>query len=121
MMAEAKDWLEKAEKDLMAAEINTRQALFEVAAFLCQQAAEKALKAVYISKFKRLWKVHDLKELAVKVGAGRGLLVKCDALNPHYIATRYPIDMDYTKSIAEDAFKNAKEVVEWAKAELMKK
>ncbi|MBI3413554.1 MAG: HEPN domain-containing protein [Candidatus Aenigmarchaeota archaeon] len=35
--------------------MNLKQNLFDVAAFLSHQAAEKALKALYILKFKRLW------------------------------------------------------------------
>jgi len=116
-----KKWFEKAEKDFTAAEINASQGLYEVSAFLSHQAAEKALKAVFVSRFNRLWKIHDLKELAAKLGAGRPLLVKCDALNPHYIATRYPIDVDYTKKMAGAALKDSRKVVEWARKKLTAK
>ena len=41
-MKEIEKWVERAEKDLTAAKINLRQNLFEVAAFLAQQAIEKS-------------------------------------------------------------------------------
>ena len=43
---EARRWWRQARRDLGSAEINARQELHEVACFLCQQAAEKGLKAL---------------------------------------------------------------------------
>ena len=63
-MEETELWLRKSERDMLAAEVNFKQGLFEESAFFSHQAAEKALKALYIKKFKRLWKVHDLRALA---------------------------------------------------------
>jgi HEPN domain-containing protein len=50
-------WVVKAERDLSDAEFNLINGRYEVAAFLAHQASEKALKALYILKFKRLWKM----------------------------------------------------------------
>jgi HEPN domain-containing protein len=116
----ADKWIIKAEKDLSDAEFNLVNGRYEVAAFLAHQAAEKALKALYILKFKRLWKIHDLKELAVKVGAPKEIVKIGDALNPHYIQTRYPVDVTYDEELAEEAVENAKRVVEWIKKKLKK-
>ena len=55
-MEEAENWIKKAEKDLNAAKYNFEGGLFDVASFLCQQAVEKALKALYVKKFKRIKK-----------------------------------------------------------------
>ncbi len=68
-MEEVKKWIEKAKKDLDDAEFNFINNRFEVAAFLSHQAAEKALKALYILKFKKLWKIHDLVELGKTLNA----------------------------------------------------
>jgi HEPN domain-containing protein len=68
-MKEVEKWIGKAEKDLEDAKFNFEGKRFEVSSFLSHQAAEKALKALYILKFKRLWKVHDLKELASRLKA----------------------------------------------------
>jgi HEPN domain-containing protein len=66
-------WINKAEKDLMAAKMNFQQGLYEVASFLSHQAAEKALKALYILKFKRLWKTHDLVGILIKLGGNKNI------------------------------------------------
>jgi len=47
MMDEARVWFSKAERDLDSARYNMKGGKHEVAAFLSQQAAEKALKALY--------------------------------------------------------------------------
>jgi HEPN domain-containing protein len=119
-MNESDAWIKKAERDLRSSEINFQQCLYDVSAFLSHQSAEKALKAVYIMKFKRLWKTHDLVGLAAKVDAGNEIMEACEGLNVHYIETRYPTEVRYTKSVAEDALENSKAVVEWSKKELKK-
>lgn len=111
-------WLKRAERDLKSANFNLEGGEFEVAAFLCQQAAEKALKAIYIKEFKELWKIHDLVELARKVRAPESVLESCDSLNRHYIETRYPIEAEYDEKTAVKALKNAKEVVSWSRKKL---
>ncbi len=117
-MEEAKKWMQKAEEEFMAAEINFDQKLYEVSAFLSHQSAEKALKAVYVLKFKRLWKIHDLFTLGEKVGATKDILDLCEKLNPHYIATRYPTEEDYTEEMAKEALEISKKLIIWSKAKM---
>lgn len=119
-MKEANEWMKKSEKDIVAAEINLQQKLYDVSAFLSHQAAEKALKALYILKFRRLWKTHDLVGLLAELESRSELLEICDELNRHYIDTRYPSEVKYTGKMAKDALENAKKVVEWAKKNLKK-
>lgn len=119
-MKEVKRWLEKAEEDLERSSRCLANKDFEDCAFHAHQAAEKALKALYILKFKRLWKIHDLKELSQKLKASPAIIETCKKLNPHYIETRYPTEIIYTQSVGEDAFKNARIVVEWVKKKLRK-
>jgi len=45
-------WLRKSERDMLAAEVNFKERLFEESAFFSHQAAEKALKALYIKNSK---------------------------------------------------------------------
>lgn len=112
--------MQKAEEELTAAEINLQQKLYEVSAFLSHQSAEKALKALYILKFKRLWKIHDLFTLGEKIEAPKDILNLCEKLNPHYIATRYPTEEDYTEEMAEEALELARAVIKWSKTKLKK-
>lgn len=80
----------QAEKDYEAAKRNFDIKQYYLVAFLCQQAVEKALKALYIKKYKRLLKVHDLVLLARKVDAPSEIQDLCKSLNSYYIETRYP-------------------------------
>ncbi len=114
---EAQKWLKKAHKDILTAKVNLDNNEYEAAAFYSHQGAEKALKALHILKFRRLWKIHDLEQLAIKVGAGDGIVKLCGTLNPHYIATRYPTDIVYRKENAEDAIENCRMVIEWVKGQ----
>lgn len=116
--SEAGKWLEKAKRDLAAARLNQKNGLFEEAAFFAHQAAEKSLKACYIEEFKRLWKIHDLVELGREVRAPKEILEECDGLNPHYIASRYPMDADYDEDISANAIESAVKVMEWAEKKL---
>ncbi len=115
-----KKWLKKGEEELETAIINYRNEKFEAAAFFAHQATEKALKAFYIMKFKKLWKIHDLYLLAEKVKAPKIILTKCAKLNPHYIATRYPSEIIYTQEKALKAIEISEEVVKWVKRKLEK-
>ncbi len=120
MKEEASKWMEKSEKDLSDAKFNLDNNRLETSAFLSHQAAEKALKSVHIRRLKKLIKIHDLADLGRKVGAKKAILKCCDALNPHYIETRYIVDIEYSKKMAKDAFKNSEKIVKWAK-KLLKK
>ncbi|MEM7826915.1 MAG: HEPN domain-containing protein [Candidatus Aenigmatarchaeota archaeon] len=119
-MKEIKKWLEKAEKDLKRCEVCLINGDFEDCAFHAHQAAEKSLKALYIFRFKRLWKTHDLVAMLEKLKANKNLMEMCEILNKHYIETRYPTETEYTEDIAADALEKAKKVVEWAKENLKK-
>ena len=115
---EVEKWIEKAEEDLSDAEFTFKNKRFSLSAFLSHQAAEKALKALYILKFKRLWKIHDLEKLCLTINANRSIIKISKKLNPHYIETRYPTETEYTEEIAKEALENSRKVVEWVKRKL---
>jgi len=49
MKQEVKNWLKKAEHDFVTSWVNFQQEIYDASAFFCQQAVEKALKAlVYV-------------------------------------------------------------------------
>ena len=89
------DWIEKAHKDLKAAQV-----LFEndcgneIVAFHCQQAVEKALKALILYYFSSLESGHSLIYLCKKVSEKEpkfaDLIKDCALLNGYYTETRYP-------------------------------
>jgi HEPN domain-containing protein len=120
MKEEVKNWLKKAEEDLDAAKYNFEGAKLEVAAFLCQQAAEKALKALYIKNFESLLKVHDLVLLSKKLDAPKQIVEICKTLTSFYIETRYPSFLDAGVSEKEviSALKDSQKVIEWIKEKL---
>jgi HEPN domain-containing protein len=117
-MEETMEWLEKAGKDIRTAEVNLKQGIYDASAFFSQQAAEKALKALYIKKKAELWRTHDLGALAKKLGAEKKMTAVCDSLTEHYIATRYPTEAKYGKPDAEEALSQSREVVEWVRKTL---
>lgn len=82
-MKEAKGWIERAKKDLSRAELLFANKDWEDCAFHSHQAAEKALKALYILKFKRLWKIHDLEKLCLTLKADKKIIKISKELNPH--------------------------------------
>lgn len=118
-MEDSNQWLELAERDIKAAEKIKDVEEYEASAFLCHQAAEKALKAVYIKKFGKLLKTHDLVLLATETEAEE-LKNICKELTPAYLYTRYP-DVEKVEGIEkliEGYLAHAKQVVEWAKKNL---
>ncbi len=113
-------WIERAKYDLKGAEHSADSEIFDHAVFWCQQAAEKALKAVYIKKTGKLKKVHDLVLLAREVGLPPALLKRCKELTLAYVYTRYPDfneDEDIEKT-AEEFLSYAKEVITWSEKQL---
>lgn len=117
MQEEVEAWLDKAEEDLAIAKHNFEGDFYDDACFHAQQAAEKALKAVYIKKFKELRKIHDVALLAQKVDAPPEIIDIGDELNPYYIVTRYPVSEESSleRDDAKDAIEKADKVLEWAK------
>lgn len=113
-MEEVKSWLKQTSIDSRGAKNSYKSRDYHVSAFLCQQAAEKALKALFIQRYKRLWKIHDLTKLGEKLGMPNDMLDLCDELNRHYIATRYPLDVKYTKKDVERSLEISRRVINWA-------
>jgi HEPN domain-containing protein len=117
-MEEVSQWIDKAEHDFRTAEINLRENVYDASAFFSQQAAEKALKALYILRNKRLWKIHDLYEISKKLNAPKQISGLCEELTQHYIATRYPNEVKYSREDAEEALEQSREVIAWVKKSL---
>ncbi|MDO8661498.1 MAG: HEPN domain-containing protein [Candidatus Woesearchaeota archaeon] len=111
------DWINTAKRDLRVAKYTLKGGLYEAAAFFAQQTAEKALKAVLLSKGSELVKTHDVVRLAQWCGAPQEIVLASALLNPAYVSTRYP-DSFVKLVIAREAralVSAAMEVLAWSK------
>ncbi len=119
------DWMRQATRDLTHAENALEDEDFEWACFAAQQAAEKAIKAVFQKIHSEAWG-HSITmlftELAKRFNVPKHLLNKAKTLDKHYIPARYPNGFDmgapvdyYTKKEAEQAIKYAKAILNYCK------
>ena len=90
---EASRWLEQARRDLRDDEYCLEGARYNLACFVAQQAAEKALKAFLYARGEDPWG-HSVAELCRAAGDVEGafeeLHPKLAPLDKFYIPTRYP-------------------------------
>jgi HEPN domain-containing protein len=92
-MDRSKDWLDEAQGDLEHARNDMQGGFYNWACFSAQQAAEKAIKAVFQRMGAEAWghSVADLlKELAKKQVVSEDLVDASLELDKAYIPTRYP-------------------------------
>jgi len=120
---EADAWLRRAHDDLGAARklLSGSDPFPATAAYHCQQAAEKALKALIASTGKPVPKMHDLRVLIAQctlIDARLATLHEaCEELTPYATEFRYPTDsrdrdMSEVASASPQAFLGHPEVVE---------
>jgi HEPN domain-containing protein len=93
-MAEGLRWLRQAEHDLSDAEYNLAGYRYSLSCFLCQQAAEKALKAFLYARGAEQVLGHSVADLAGECaevdGDFRPVRLRAAPLDHYYIPTRYP-------------------------------
>ena len=119
----AKVWFEKAENDLDWAKDTLGDNRFGRVCFLCQQAAEKTLKAYLFFQKQKLMRTHNLpllNEKCKKFDPDFSQLNNAvDTLNNYYVDTRYPDIWDYTRfeneKLAGEAIELAGQIVEMVK------
>jgi HEPN domain-containing protein len=126
MSNRAKDWLAQAERDLEQARDSERAVRHEWACFAAQQAAEKAVKALHLSRGQESWGhviARLLRELPLDVPVQ--LVDKARVLDNFYIATRYanghaegPPFEHYGPLQSRDAIAYAGEILEFVRAEM---
>jgi len=119
----SKDWLAQAKRDLNHAVNAHKDNDFEWSCFSTQQAAEKAVKAVFLYLHGEGWghSVYGLlRALGDKMEVPEPLLEAAKTLDKHYIPTRYPNGFDsgmpgdyYTKTDAQEAIENARQIIEF--------
>ena len=119
MRKEVQNWLDQAADDFDGAEFNFQGKRYSIAAFLCQQAVEKALKALLIEKTASFPRIHDLTRLARLVEAPKDIVTKCASISPAYTASRYPDSpKHYSKEDCEKLLAKSKVILKWTREKL---
>ncbi len=119
------DWMKQAEADLRHARNSISLKDFEQACFSAQQAAEKAVKAVYQQLHAEAWG-HSvsilLSNLPPKTNVPQDLIENAKVIDKHYIPARYPNGFDtgaptdyFTAAEGKTAVKIASDVIEFCK------
>lgn len=120
MKEEVKRWWKMAKDDLSSAKSNFKNGKYYVCAFLSQQAAEKALKAILLKKKEKIIKIHDLVILGREAGLQKDFLQQCEQLSRVYIETRYGDiggrlpSKKFKKRNSADYLKIAEGILKWA-------
>ena len=125
MRKEVEKWWRQAEHELNGAEKNIGINEYSFAAFLCQQAVEAGLKALYMLKMgKNAPKTHDLVLLSDTLKAPQNIRKIGERLSQSYMVSRYqgmtekiPAEM-YSEKDANAILVLAKEGMLWIKKEL---
>ncbi len=117
----AEDWMRHALSDLELAQIEPKNAiLYSDLCFHCQQAAEKAIKAVLVHNQVRFPNTHSiiyLLELLQELLDIAPLVIEASILSDYAVSVRYPGDADeVTVDEWRTALKHACNVVEWARS-----
>lgn len=123
------DWMRQAEADLKHAVNSHRFGDCEWCCFAAQQAAEKAIKALF-HKLNLDAPGHTasllLANLPQEVSAPQALIDKAKIIDKHYIPARYPTGFErgaptdfYTAGEAEAAIKIAGEIIDFCKSHLL--
>ena len=114
------EWLTKASRDLMAAEIliDHEPPVLDAACFHCQQAVEKSLKAFLVWQAVPFEKIHSLTYLMdlcqSREPGFASLREQAEALTPYAVEVRYPGELlDVDQREAADALESAQTVWEY--------
>ena len=92
---------------------------------MCQQAVEKAFKAIWIQRFREMPpKTHDLVELAERLSVPADFSTALRDINPAYATARYPDAANglpsraFDEKIAQRHLEGAERVMDWCGKEL---
>lgn len=123
MASRAKDWLRQAKRDLSHAEEDAKIGFYEWACFSAQQAAEKAVKALFQHLHAQAWG-HSITTLIRGMidsyPEAKELLSVGKKLDKYYIQPRYPNGFDegtpedyFTEEDALEAITNARRIIDF--------
>jgi HEPN domain-containing protein len=126
VLREARDWLTRAERDLLAAAgvLQGAIVLSEMAAYHAQQAMEKALKAFLTAHNRPFPKTHDLERLVRwcenVLPAFTQFVATAQTLNPYASQFRYPGGpLEPSRKEAEEALRMADAVLRFVRQEIV--
>jgi HEPN domain-containing protein len=119
------NWIKQASHDFAMAQVIINEGGYDTCAFLCQQAVEKYLKALFIRKYgKNPPKTHYLDELAKHLNCPQETLDICKELAADYMTARYPdagimapCD-EYSEEDATSKLQKAQTVISWVEGAL---
>ena len=121
MKNRARDWYRQAENDFLWAKDTLANEKYAQVCFICQQVAEKSLKAVAHSRDFDMVKSHSVLEIARSLDINGEIENIAKRLDLYYISTRYPDAFPsgapfeyYTKEQAEEAVVFAGKILEFA-------
>ncbi len=113
-MQRARDWWRQAQGEWAAAQDLYRTGHWAWVCFTCQQAAEKALKAL-CEHFRRPQFGHNLNDLlrcvANHTEVPKSVQEACARLNRYYIPTRYPNAFDHGAPVDQFLESDAREAL----------
>ena len=123
----AERWIREAEYTLRQTERNCREGSYNLACFLAEQTAQKALKAVLYFDGARFINIHSVAELAKEASGTHqeftSLISEGSRLDQYYLSARYPDAVPepaipaeiFTKKKAEEAGGSARKIFDAAK------
>ncbi len=128
MADRSRDWFRQAERDMQQAELSRGAEHHEWCCFVCQQAAEKAIKALHLARGQEAC-VHVvaklIDELPESENVPADLLDKAHVLDAFYVAARYPNGHPegapfehYGKLQSDQAIEYANEIIELVRPRL---
>lgn len=125
MRPETELWWKQANEDLETARINLDARRYYACVFFAHQAAEKALKALFIETMREMpTKTHNLIALGKALEAPEEIMTAVRDLGPEYITSRYPdaaygVPAElYDEKLARAHLIQAEEIVAWTKKKL---
>jgi len=126
---EAARWLEEGESDLAFARVGHREGFHSKVCFLCQQGAEKGLKALAYADGARFGPGHSLQELLDRLRPAHPVLDQARdigrLLDQYYVPTRYPNALPggvphraFTEAQAREALAGCERILDAVRAEI---
>ena len=111
-------WLRIACSELAAAAAESPGVLPGTRCHLAQQAAEKAIKAVYAARGAEHPRIHEIHTLLAGLDDVPPEVLRAAVLSDYIVSGRYPDDLpDAQASEADEAITLAQTVIEWAQRE----